>query len=118
MALALDTLAYARRLREAGFSEQQADGQAAALGALMTDELASKQDLRELATQMNGRFAQIEVRFETLERHIDKRLVELERRFEIRLDGRLAHLEQRMTIRLGAILVAAIAAAEALARLS
>jgi len=28
MAFAIDTLAYARRLREAGFSEQQAEGQA------------------------------------------------------------------------------------------
>ncbi len=118
MARALDTLAYARRLREAGFSEQQAEGQAAALGAVMTDELASKQDLRELATQMTGRF-------ETLERHVDMRLVELERRFEIRLvefsarfDGRLADLEQRMTLRLGAMFVATIGAAEALARLS
>ena len=52
MAIALDTLAYARRLREAGFSEEQAQGQAEALAAAMTDTLATKDDLRELDTRI------------------------------------------------------------------
>jgi hypothetical protein len=48
MTLALDTLAYARRLREAGFTERQAEGQAEALAAAMTDTLATKLDIQEL----------------------------------------------------------------------
>jgi len=56
VAIALDTLAYARRLREAGFSEIQAEGQAQALAAAMTDTLATKQDLSELDTRMNAGF--------------------------------------------------------------
>jgi hypothetical protein len=129
VAIALDTLVYARRLREAGFSEQQAEGQAHALAAAMTDSFATKQDLRELEARMDARFAQIDVRFaqidarfeqvdarfEYLERHIDMRLAEQEKRLEIRFgeqtarfDATLADLERRMTMRLGAMMLAGI----------
>jgi hypothetical protein len=67
MALAIDTLAYAKRLRQAGFTVEQAEGQAQALAAAMTDSLATKQDLSEL------------------EAHIDARLADLERRMSLRL---------------------------------
>ena len=134
MAIALDTLAYARRLREAGFSEQQAEGQAEALAAAMTDTLATKQDLRELEvridaqlaavrqgvrdletrvdarfTQVEARFGQVDARFEYLERHIDTRLAEQTARF----DGRLADLERRITLRM----VAGIGVVSALVKL-
>lgn len=121
MGIALDTLAYARRLREAGFSEQQAEGQARALAAAMTDTFVTKQDLDEFETridarftqidgrfaQVDGRFAQVDGRFEYLEKHLDTRLEEFEKRVEIRFgeqaarfDGRLADLERRMTLRM------------------
>lgn len=124
MAIAIDTLAYARSLRECGFSEEQAEGQARALAAAMTDTLATKQDLRELETRMDARFAQVDARLDNLEKHVDTRLVELEKRVEVRfdelekrmairfteqdarLDGKLGDLERRMTIRLGGIVVA------------
>ena len=83
MAIALDTLAYARRLREAGFSEEQAEGQAEVLAAAMTDSLATKQDLHEL----EARFEQMDARFDYLEKHIDTRLAEQEARLEIRIQG-------------------------------
>ena len=120
MAIALDTLAYARRLREAGFSEQQAEGQAQALAAAMTDTLATKQDLRELEVRIDARFAQVESRFaqidthfEYLEKHMDTRFAEHSARF----DGRLADLERRITLRLGGIMVAGIGAVSALVKL-
>jgi hypothetical protein len=37
MAIPLDTLAYAKRLREAGFTEQQAEGQAQALAVAISE---------------------------------------------------------------------------------
>jgi predicted nucleic acid-binding Zn-ribbon protein len=118
MAIALDTLAYALRLREAGFTEQQAEGQAQALAAAMTDTLATKQDLNDFAmatkqnlrelevridarfAQVDARFAQIDVRFDYLEKHLDTRLVELEKRIDFRFNEKLADLERRMTLRL------------------
>jgi predicted nuclease with TOPRIM domain len=131
VAIALDTLAYARRLREAGFSEKQAEGQAEALAAAMTDTFATKQDLRELEVRIEGRFSQIDARFAQidarfaqmdarfehlerhLERHLDTRLAEHSARF----DSHLADLERRMTLRLGAVTVAAIGAVSALVRI-
>ncbi len=121
---AIDTLAYARHLRDAGFSEKQADGHAYALAAGMTAALATKQDLRELATGMEMRFARVDARFENLKQHVDLRLLEMEKRIEIRFsepnarfDGRLSDLEKRMTFRLGGMMVAAIAAFSARVKL-
>src|SRR5512134_3408231 len=96
MAIALDTLAYAKRLREAGFSEQQAEGQAEALAAAMTDTLATKQDLRELEVRVDARFALVDGRLESLERHVDTRLAELERRMEHRFGEQSAHFDARL----------------------
>jgi hypothetical protein len=127
MAIAIDTLAYARRLREAGFTEQQAEGQAQALAAAMVDTLATKQDLREWEARsearfarIDARFAQVDARFEYLEKHLDTRLAEQEKRLEIRFaeqtsrfDVRLADLERRITLRM----LTGIAAVSALVKL-
>lgn len=99
MALALDTLEYARRLRQAGFTEQQAEGQARALAATMTDSLATKDDLRESARSIEQRFDPLEKRLDALEKRLDaleRRLDALEQRFEIRLE----ELEKRLEIRM------------------
>ena len=45
MGAVFDTLAYARRLREAGVSETQAGGRAEALRAAFADSVATKADL-------------------------------------------------------------------------
>ncbi len=113
MAIALDTLAYARRLREAGFSEQQAEGQAEALAAAMTDTLATKQDVRELEIRMDAKFAQADIRLTEFEKRVDARFEHLERQFDTRLDGKLADLERRVTVRM----LAGIAAVSALVKL-
>jgi hypothetical protein len=95
-------LVYARRLREAGFTEQQAEGQAEALAAAMTDSLATKPDLRELELRMKVRFTRIDARFDRFEQH---------------LDARLADLERRITLRLGGMIVAGMAVMSALVKL-
>ena len=46
--IAFDTLAYAKRLKSAGFNEQQAEALAEAQAELIDERLATKQDLREL----------------------------------------------------------------------
>jgi hypothetical protein len=131
MAIAIDTLAYARKLREAGFSARQAEGQADALAAAMTDTLATKQDLSELETRMQAGFAAVKHDVRELETRMDARLRELAlhmeagfaaakrdaQELEIRTDARFADLERRMTLRLGTMMVAAIGAASALAKL-
>jgi len=136
--IALDTLAYARRLRQAGFSEDQAEAQAEALAAVMVESLATKADLQELELRLDTRFSRIDDRFRmvderfvNLERHMETRLAEITARFETRftsLDGRmvamearfdakLADLERRLTMRLGGMMMAGIGAVSALVKL-
>ena len=43
-----DTLAYAKKLKAAGFTEQQAEIQAEALSEIIQDRLATKQDIEGL----------------------------------------------------------------------
>jgi hypothetical protein len=51
VAVAFDTLTYARRLREVGVPQEQAGAHAEALAAAVTETLATKQDL--LATKQD-----------------------------------------------------------------
>ncbi len=47
-----DTLAYFKKLKAAGFSEEQANVQAEALKELVDGNLATKRDLKELETRL------------------------------------------------------------------
>ena len=55
----LDTLRMQRRLREVGFPDEQADVITEEIANLVTGELATKADLRELRTEMNDKFAEV-----------------------------------------------------------
>lgn len=46
--IAFDTLKYAKRLKEAGFTESQAKALAAVQAEFIEDNLATKRDLKEL----------------------------------------------------------------------
>ncbi len=46
--IAFDTLAYAKRLKAAGFNEEQTEALASAQAELIEERLATKQDLKEL----------------------------------------------------------------------
>lgn len=50
--IAFDTLAYAKKLKEAGFTDQQAEIQAEAMAELVNEQLATKRDLRELEMRL------------------------------------------------------------------
>ena len=106
-------------MREAGFTERQAQGQARALAALMTDSLATKADLREQDLRMAAGFEAAKADLKDLETRMQAgfeavavRMGELEKRMELRLRERLADLERRMTVRL----LAGVAAISALSR--
>lgn len=53
-ALAFDTLQYAKRLKQAGFTEEQAEVQAEALRELIDDRLATKEDIKGLEERMSN----------------------------------------------------------------
>ena len=47
-AIVFDTLEYSKKLKAAGFTEQQAEIQAEALADMFENQIATKRDLREL----------------------------------------------------------------------
>ena len=55
----LDTLQMRRRMREAGFPEEQADVVTEGIANIVAGELATKEDLRELRTEMLDKFAEV-----------------------------------------------------------
>ena len=54
-AIVFDTLAYAKKLKKAGFTEIQAELQAEALADLANEKLATKHDLRALEHRLTDR---------------------------------------------------------------
>lgn len=57
--ITFDTLAYSKKLRDAGFTEQQAEAQAAALASVLKEtsgDLATKQDVERLSDKVEARF--------------------------------------------------------------
>ncbi|MBF0437631.1 MAG: DUF1640 domain-containing protein [Magnetococcales bacterium] len=50
-AIAFDTLSSMKRLKESGFTEEQAETQTRIIAELVDDRLATKQDIKDLATK-------------------------------------------------------------------
>ncbi|MCH8843531.1 MAG: hypothetical protein IID61_11225 [SAR324 cluster bacterium] len=91
--MAFDTLTYAKKLQEAGVPPQQAETHAWALKETVEDTLATKQDLRELNTRIDGRFTDLETRMDGRFKEVDNRFNEL----ETRMDGRFKEVDNRFT---------------------
>jgi hypothetical protein len=53
-ALVFDSLAYAKRLKEAGFTEHQAEVQAEVFAELVDEQLATKRDIKELELRLTA----------------------------------------------------------------
>ncbi|MGH8550628.1 MAG: DUF1640 domain-containing protein [Methylococcales bacterium] len=103
-AIAFDTLKFAKRLKEAGFTEQQAETLAAAEAELIENNLATKRDLKELEVALKRDVKELEV---TLKRDIKELEVKIEQNHSD-LVRDMKDLEYRMTIKLGAMLVVAV----------
>lgn len=127
VAVALDTHRVVKRLRDAGFSDSQAE--------TVTDVLteATRTSLADFATnaridsleqRIDTRFEQLDQRLHGMEERYDGKLESLEQRVNARVDsleqrmnGRFESLEQRMTIKLGSMLVAGVALIAVLVKL-
>jgi hypothetical protein len=54
-----DTLQYAKKLKEAGVPEKQAEVQAEALAEIVEDRITTKQDLKELEVRLDLKLAEL-----------------------------------------------------------
>ena len=94
VAIAFDTLKYAKRLKDAGVPEKQAEAEAEALEVNLK-ELATKDDLTREAALLRRDMNELEV--------------------SLKRDMR--EMEQRMTIKLGGLMVVAVGAVATLVKL-
>ncbi len=90
-AMAFDTLAYAKKLKEAGFTEKQAEVQAEILFEIVDEQLATKQDIMGLERQI--------------------------KELEMATKRDIKELEMRLTIRLGIMIAASITIVAVLVKL-
>ncbi|MDD3581627.1 MAG: hypothetical protein PHW74_11470 [Desulfobacca sp.] len=86
--LVFDTLEFAKKLKAANFTSDQAEALAAAMAGIVEERLATKQDLKELEARLEARMRELELR-----------------------------LRHDLTLRLGAMLVAGIAIVATLVKL-
>ena len=118
MAVAFDTLTYARRLREVGVPQEQAEAHAEALAAAVTETLATKDDLRELATKQDLRELAVATKQDLAETRQDLAALRQElRELASATKQDMRELELRLTVRLGGMIGVSVAAVAALVRL-
>jgi hypothetical protein len=91
-----DTLTYAKRLHEAGFTERQAEAQAEALRAVVDENLATKRDLKELENRLEIRFKELDGRIKEMETRLEVRIKEVETKLEVRIKEVETRLEVRI----------------------
>jgi len=60
--LVFDTLAYAKKLKAVGFTEDQAEVQAETLAELLDEQLTTKKDLKELEIALKRDIKELELR--------------------------------------------------------
>jgi len=122
-AIAFDTLKFARRLKEAGFTEQQAEALADAEAELIEQNLATKRDIADIKrdiADVKRDIADVKRDIKELEFTLRNEIKQLDVKIEqIRSDlaRDLKDLEYRMTIKLGTMMVVAVAAMATLVKL-
>ena len=90
--LAFDTLAYVKRLRDAGVEPAHAEAQAEALSIAIKDNVATSAELLDFQAGIEGRFDAVDTKFERLDAKIDQA--------EERLGARIDQLELRINTRI------------------
>ena len=119
-ATTFDTLTYAKLLQEAGFTAQQAEAQAEALRAVVDQNLATKQDLKEMETRLDHKIELVRRDMKDMESRTEVRLKELDAKIELlrhdtkemetRLVLKMELMRRDTIIWLGGIIVVATAA--------
>ena len=126
-ALAFDTYAAVKKLKEAGFTEQQAEAQTTLLTDVIAGELATKHDIEAVKhdietvkLDLENVRAELKRDIETLRLNLENVRAELKRDIEtLRADMKhdMKELELRLTIKLGAMLALAVGAVATLVKL-
>jgi len=103
MVYAFDTLGYARHLRQAGVSQDQAEAHAEAARDFVMAELVTKTDLAAERSHLDQAIAAVNLRFDTQ---------------TALLDQKIESQTLRLTVRLGVLMAAGIAILGAIIKLT
>ena len=107
MVYAFDTLGYAKRLRDSGVPQPQAEAHAEAARDFVMAELVTKTDLQTnlqvLSAHFDAKLANFDVKFA----NFDVKLANFDAKLA-NMDAKLDTLSLRLTVRLGAMLVVAV----------
>ena len=110
--MSFDTLSYAKKLREAGVPEQQAEVHAQAVQTLLEERLATKQDIelvrrdtKELDSRLLQEIGGVRNEIELLWREIELLRREI-KELESRMVQKIELVRKDVLIKLGAIVVA------------
>jgi hypothetical protein len=115
--VAFDALTYVRRLREVGVPQEQAEAHAEALAAAVTETLATKQDMRELAATTKQDLHALAAVTKRDLRELALTTKQDLREHALATKHDLRELELRLSIRLGGMLGVSVAAVAALVKL-
>ena len=119
MVYAMDTLGYAKRLRDAGVPQQQAEAHAEAARDFVMGELVTKTDLqttvqRNAVQLLEGKIAASQADLQAAKQFLESKIEAVETRLEAKIDAQTL----RLTVRLGGIMAAGIALLAAVQKLT
>jgi hypothetical protein len=117
VAVACDTLTYARRLREVGVPQEQAEAHAEALAAAVTETLATKHDLQELASASRQDIQGLASTTRHDLQELASQLRQEMRDLAATTKQDLRELELRLSIRVGGMVGVSVAAVATLVKL-
>jgi len=99
--MTFDTLSYARRLRQAGVPEQQAEAIADATRELVAQDVASKGDITAVRSELAAVEQRLKVQIETLDQRLTAAIDTQSLRLTVRLGFMMAAGFSLMTALLG-----------------
>ena len=109
-AVMINTLAYARRLVDAGFTQQQAEIQAEVLLDAVSEHLASKADIERLESNLSHSIScldtKVDVAVERLDTKIDVAVERLDTKFDAaieRLDTKIDSVAERLDAKIDSV---------------
>ena len=126
--IVFDTLAYSKKLRAVGFTEEQAEAQAETIITLITEQLATKIDLKEVEVALKRDIKEVEaslkrdivaleLKIKELETSLKRDIKELEISFNAKLKTEIAESKADIIKWVAAMLVAQAGLIAAMVRL-
>jgi predicted phage-related endonuclease len=127
-ALAFDTHAYVRKLRDVGVPEEQAEVQVEAIASILHDRMVTKEEQQRLEVSLKRYIKELETKLgrdiKELETELKRDIKELEtelkrdiKELETKLGRDIKELENRLLVRLGTLVVIGIGVIATLVKL-